>query len=159
GAFYLLARRHEEQGRRFVRLGVAVGLPAALLVAFPTGDRSSALVAQHHPASFAAMEGAFHTERGAPMVLVGQPDVERMRLDNPIEVPYVLSFLTYYRYDSEVRGLEAFPRDEWPQNIPILYYAYHMMVGLGTLFIALTALCLLFLRGGRLYRTRRLLWL
>src|SRR3954471_17148018 len=65
GAFYVLLKSHEDQGRLFVRLGVAVGLPAALLVAFPTGDVQAKNVALKQPVAFAAMEGLFRTERGA----------------------------------------------------------------------------------------------
>ena len=74
------------------------------------------------------------------MVLIGQPDTDRQRLDNPINVPGALSFLTYRRWDAEVKGLNEFPRDQWPDNIALLYYSYHIMVGLGTLFIAVMAL-------------------
>jgi cytochrome d ubiquinol oxidase subunit I len=159
GAFYLLAGRHERAGKTFVRLGVLFGLPASVLVAFPTGDWQGLNVAKHQPATLAAMEGLFQSQRGAPLVLIGQPDVEAMRLDNPIEVPKALSFLTHRRWDAEIEGLAAFPRDQWPQNIPLLYYAYHVMVGLGTMFIALTALSAWRLRRGALYRDRRILWL
>jgi cytochrome d ubiquinol oxidase subunit I len=158
GAYYLLAGRHEEQARLYVRLGVTAGLCGAILAAFPTGDRQAKLVAERQPAAFAAMEGLFHTERGAPLVLIGQPDVEKMRLDNPLEVPNVLSFLTYKRWKAEVKGLSAFPRDQWPQNIPMLYYAYHIMVGLGTIFIAVLGTSTLLLPKDRLFRIRPLLW-
>src|SRR4030095_7408926 len=127
----------EEHGRTFVRLAVTVGLPATLLVAFPTGDYQAKNVAVHQPVSFAAMEGLFRTERGADLALIGQPDVEKMKLDNPILLPDLLRFLPYPRGKPEIKGLEAFPRDQWPQNIPLLYYSYHIMIGLGTIFIAL----------------------
>ncbi len=158
GAFYLLVKSHEEQGRIFVRLGVTVGLPAALLLAFPTGDRQAKNVAVRQPVAFAAMEGLFRTERGADLVLIGQPDVERMRLDNPLQVPDVLSFLTHRRWNAEIRGLEAFPREEWPQNIPLLYYGYHVMVGLGTILTAALALAAFLLRKGRLFGQTWMLW-
>ncbi len=158
GAFYVLMKTHDEQGRLFIRLGVCVGLPAALLVAFPTGDRQARNVALKQPITFAAMEGLFSTERGADLTLIGQPDVERMRLDNPLEVPDVLSFLTHRRWKAEIKGLEAFPREEWPQNIPLLYYCYHIMVGLGTLFIAALGLAALLLWKGRLFAQPWLLW-
>ena len=58
-----------------------------------------------------------------------------------------------------MHGLDAFPRDTWPDNIPLLYYSYHIMVGLGTIFIGVMALATLALRRGALYRTRPLLWL
>jgi len=158
GAFYVLMKSHEEQGRLFVRLGVAVGLPAALLVAFPTGDVQAKNVALKQPEAFAAMEGLFRTERGADLVLIGQPDVERMRLDNPLQVPDILSFLTHRRWKAEIRGLEDFPRDRWPQNIPLLYYGYHIMVGLGTIFIAVLGLAALLLWRGKLFEQRWMIW-
>jgi cytochrome d ubiquinol oxidase subunit I len=159
GAYYLLHGRHEAYGRTFVKTGVLVGLVATLLAAFPTGDVQSQNVREHQPVTFAAMEGLFETTKGAPIVLVGQPDMEKMRLDNPIEIPKALSFLTYRRFDAEVKGLADFPKDTWPQNIPLLYYAYHVMVGLGTLFLLVLSLCVLRLRKGALYRSRTLLWL
>ncbi|HVY61221.1 MAG TPA: cytochrome ubiquinol oxidase subunit I [Planctomycetota bacterium] len=158
GAFYLLARRDEEHGRSFVRLGVLVGLPAAVLSAFPTGDGHVKAVAREQPVTFAAFEGVFHTQRGAGLVLIGQPDTERMRLDNPLEVPNVLSFLTYKRFTAEVKGLEEFPREDWPTNVPLVYYSYHIMVGLGTIFIATLAAAALLLARGRLHRSRGMLY-
>jgi cytochrome d ubiquinol oxidase subunit I len=158
GAFYLLRRQHETHGRTFVSLGVAVGLVASVGMAFPTGDGQGKNVARHQPAALAAMEGLFETREGAPMVLIGQPDMERLRLDNPIEVPRVLSFLTWNRWGAEVKGLDAFPRQDWPDNVPLLYYSYHVMVGLGTIFIAIMALAALLLWRGRLHATRSMLW-
>jgi cytochrome d ubiquinol oxidase subunit I len=159
GSFYLLAKRHEEHARIFLRLALAAAFPAAILVAFPTGDEQARNVALHQPVSFAAMEGLFRTEEGADLALIGQPDVERMRLDNPLEVPRVLSFLTHHRWKAEIRGLEAFPRDRWPQNIPLLYYSYHIMVGLGTLFLAVLGLSALLLWRKRLFDSRAMLWI
>ena len=158
GAFYLLMEQHEAYGRLFVRVGVVAGLAATLLMVFPTGDGQGRMVAEHQPVTLAAMEGLFETAQGAPLALVGQPDMERLRLDNPILIPDVLSFLTYRRWKAEVQGLNEFPREAWPDNIPLLYYSYHIMVGLGTLFIAVMALSGFFLWRRRLYSNRALLW-
>lgn len=157
GALYLLGRRHEAAGRTFVRVGVLAGLPTVLLLAL-TGDRQGQMVLEHQPATLAAMEGLFRTQAGAPLVLVGQPDTEGQKIDNPIEVPRVLSFLTYQRWNAEVKGLDAFPRDQWPDNVPLLYYAYHIMVGLGTLLLVALGLSALLLRRGRVFTLRPLLW-
>ena len=105
------------------------------------------------------MEGLFETAQGAPLALAGQPDMEHLRLDNPILIPDVpLSFLTYRRWKAEVQGLNEFPREAWPDNIPLLYYSYHIMVGLGTLFIAVMALSGFFLWRRRSDSNRALLW-
>jgi cytochrome bd ubiquinol oxidase subunit I len=158
GAFYLLMQQHEACGRLFIRVGVVAGLAATLLMVFPTGDGQGRMVAQHQPVTLAAMEGLFESAQGALLALVGQPDMEHLRLDNPILIPDALSFLTYRRWTAEVRGLTEFPREAWPDNIPLLYYSYHIMVGLGTLFIAVMALSGFFLWRRRLYASRALLW-
>src|SRR4029079_3379687 len=87
-----------------------------------------------------------------------QRNVQSRRLDNPIKVPGMLSFLAYGTFHSDVRGLDAFPEDIWPPNIEILYYAFHVMAGLGTLFIALMALATLQRVRRRLETSRALLW-
>jgi cytochrome d ubiquinol oxidase subunit I len=109
--------------------------------------------------TLAAMEGLFHSEAGAPLAIIGQPDVENRRLDNPIEIPSMLSFLTYRRWEARVRGLDAFPEDQWPDMIPLLYYSYHVMVGLGTIFIAVTVLAAFLLWRGKLYDSPAMLWI
>ncbi len=158
GAFYLITERHPHYGRVFVRVGVVAGITATMLMMFPTGDGQGRMVAQHQPVTLAAMEGLFESAKGAPIVLMGQPDTDHAKLDNPVEVPHVLSLLTYKRWSAEVKGLNDFPRDQWPDNIPLLYYAYHIMVGLGTIMGAVMGLAVLFLWRGRLYSTPALLW-
>ncbi|HWD00189.1 MAG TPA: cytochrome ubiquinol oxidase subunit I [Candidatus Sulfopaludibacter sp.] len=158
GAFYLLTRRDERYGRTFVKMGVIAGAISTFLMIFPTGDGQGKNIAFHQPATLAAMEGLFQSKAGAPLVIIGQPDVENRRLDNPITIPRALSFLTYQRWHARVRGLDEFPRDQWPDNIPLLYYSYHIMVGLGTLFIAVMFLSAAALWRGKLYGARPLLW-
>ncbi|HXK05987.1 MAG TPA: cytochrome ubiquinol oxidase subunit I [Verrucomicrobiae bacterium] len=158
GAFYLLTRRHEDYGRMFLRVGVIAGTASTILMLFPTGDSQGKNIALHQPPTLAAMEGLFYTEEGAPLAIIGQPDMEKLRLDNPIEVPRALSFLTYRRWKAEVKGLDAFPRERWPDNVPLLYFSYHIMVGLGTIFIALMAAASFYLWRGTLYGARWLLW-
>lgn len=159
GAYYLLSRRHEPYGRTFLRLGVTTGFIASWLMLFPTGDGQGRMVARHQPVTLAAMEGLFQTQEKAPIAILGQPDVGRQRLDNPLTIPGVLSFLTYRRWSAEVKGLDAHPRELWPDNIPLLYYSFHIMIGLGTIFIAVMTVAFLYLRKGKLFQTRPLLWL
>src|SRR5262249_18526971 len=153
-----LLGRDAEQARGFLRLGVVAGLLSATVVAFPTGDHQAKLVARHQPAGLAAMEGRFQSGPMAEITLIGQPNVAERRLDNPIRVPGMLSFLAFGTFHSDVPGLGAFPQDTWPTNIELLYYSFHMMAGLGTIFIALMALATLQEIRGRLDRSHRLLW-
>jgi cytochrome d ubiquinol oxidase subunit I len=159
GAYYVLSGKQPEYGRLFVKLGVIVAAIACVLQLFPTGDRQGKLVTDHQPITLAAMEGLFDTESGAAIVLVGQPDTDNLKLDNPIYVPGALSFLTHRHWEAEVKGLKEFPRDQWPDNIPLLYYSYHIMVGLGTIFILIMMLAVVLLWRKRLFTSRWMLWI
>jgi cytochrome d ubiquinol oxidase subunit I len=159
GAFYLLTGRDEAYGRTFVKTGVIVGVIAAFLQLFPTGDVQGKMVTELQPVTLAAMEGLFETQHGAPLAILGQPDVPNRRLDNPLVVPQALSFLTYRKWDANVRGLQSFSQDLWPDRIPLLYFSYHVMVGLGTIFIAVMLVAAFLLWRKKIYGARWILWL
>src|SRR3954468_8623901 len=159
GAFYLLWGKFQDYGRIFVRVGVIGALISSVLQVFPTGDGQGRMVALNQPVTLAAMEALFQSQPGAPIVLIGQPNVEEHKIDNPIEVPNALSFLTYRRWKAEVKGLNAFPQDQWPTNIELLYFSYHIMVGLGTIFIAIAVAAASLLRRGKLFANRWMLWI
>ncbi len=159
GAFYILNNKHSEFGKLFIKTGVVFGLISSLLVAFPTGDLAAKNVVKHQPVTFAAMEGIFETENGgSEIVLIGQPNMLEKKLDNKIAVPNILSFLTYQKWDAEIKGLNEFDKKDYPTNIPGLYYSYHIMVGLGTIFIALMLLATVQLFRKKLYKTKWILW-
>ena len=159
GAYYLLAKQHTDYARIFVTLGVIIGLIASAFQLFPSGDLEGRQVAEYQPTKLAAMEGLFETQTGAGIVIIGQPDTATGKLDNPIIVPNALSFLTYRHWEAEVKGLNAFPADQHPDNIEMLYYSYHIMVGLGTIFIAIMALACLLLWRRMLFTSRWMLWI
>lgn len=159
GAYWLLMRKHEEHARVCVRWGVIIGFIASVLQLYPTGDYMGKLVARDQPPTLAAMEGKFESGSHAELAIIGQPNVEKRKLENPVVVPSVLSFLAYGSFGATVIGLNDIPEDLWPSNIELLYYVYHIMVGLGTLFILVMAIALLLLIMKRLYTSRRMLWI
>jgi cytochrome d ubiquinol oxidase subunit I len=159
GAYYLLEDKFADEARVFVRVGVIVGVIACMAQIFPFGDMHGKYLAAHQPVTTAAMEGLFKTEIGAPMVILGQPDAENQRIDNPLVANRVLSFLIYGTPTATVRGLNAFPKSDWPDNIPLLFYSYHIMAGLGTVFCAVMALCAFLLWRRKLYASRWMLWI
>ncbi|WP_147678701.1 cytochrome ubiquinol oxidase subunit I [Algibacter pacificus] len=159
GAFYILNNKHSEFGKLFLKTGVVFGLVSSILVAFPTGDLVAKNVVKHQPVTFAAMEGIFETEDGgSEIVLIGQPNMLEQKLDNKIAVPNILSFLTYQDWNAEIKGLNEFDKSTHPTNVPGLYYAYHIMVGLGTIFIGLMLLAAVQLYRKKLYKTKWILW-
>jgi cytochrome d ubiquinol oxidase subunit I len=100
-------------------VALTVGIPAALLQPI-SGDISARAVARWQPVKLAAMESLLETRRGAPLHVVG------------VEIPRALSLLAFRDPDAEVRGMSAFPRDQWPPIAPV-HAAFQLMVILGTL--------------------------
>jgi len=159
GAYYLLRKEHRSFGKLYVKVGVNFGLFASVILAVPTGNLLVKQVAEHQPVTLAAMEGLFDTVEGAPLSIIGQPNIEQQTLDNKIEIPKMLSFLTYGNWNTEVKGLNDFPKENWPTNITGLYYAYRIMIGLGTIFILITIIGTFFLWQRKLYNRRWFMWI
>jgi cytochrome d ubiquinol oxidase subunit I len=158
GAYYLLSKRETLLAQRFVNAGVIVALIFAVLAVFPSGDVQGADVTVYQPVKLAAMEGLYKSANGAPLALIGMPDSHTDTLIDPIFVPDLLSFLAYGNFTANVKGLKAYAKELWPP-VDLTYYAYHVMVGLGTIFAGIAGLCALFLWRKRLSRTPLLLWL
>jgi cytochrome d ubiquinol oxidase subunit I len=158
GAYYVLSEKHVVQGKIFIRVGVVGGIISSLMVIGPTGDGQGINLAKYQPAALAAMEAHFDTST-ADLVILGQPNVETKSIDNPLVVPRALSFLVNRDWKSQVRGLSSFPESEWPTNIALLYYAYHIMVGLGTIFMLVMLLSGIQLARKKLFETKWLLWI
>lgn len=158
GAYWSLMGQHARHAGICLRVGVISGLVSSQLVAFPAGDGAGKMVAKHQPITLAAMEGLFEGGPYAELAIIGQPDVAARKLENPIVVPWILSFLCYGSFGSTVQGLNDFPKDQWPQNMELLYYSYHIMAGLGTLFILTMGIAAFLLWRRRLATTRPMLW-
>jgi cytochrome d ubiquinol oxidase subunit I len=158
GAFYTMRGVHLEFSRICLTVGVVGALAFSVLQIFPTGDQHARQVARYQPSSFAAAEGLFPTQKGAPLVIIGNPDTTRRRLESTIEMPRLLSFLTSRRWDTTVTGLNDIPTDRWPDSVPLVYYAYHVMVGLGTILLVVASLAAFLLWRGRLFASQAMLW-
>ena len=158
GAFYTLRGLHSTQAQLYLRAGTFAGLIASVLVAFPSGDQQAKMIGLHQPVTLAAMEGKFVGGPMAGVAVIGQPNVEARRLDNLIEVPGALSFLVNGTFQSYVHGLNEYPETVWPDNLELLYYSFHLMITLGTLFIILMAYATFENWRGRLSSTTWLTW-
>lgn len=158
-AVALLLGRRGAYYRRGLLLPLLVGTIVAPLQAF-AGDRAAEMVATTQPVKLAAMEGLFRTTVGAPLRILGYPDVATGQTSFALEVPRLLSFLAYHDFNAPVRGLDAFPRSDWPTYIPIVHWAFDVMVGLGGLMILLPLIFwVLYFRHARTLPTVRwVLW-
>ena len=138
-AFMLLKDPANAFHHRALAVALLIGGPAAVLQPF-SGDLAARQVARYQPAKLAAMEAVFHTERGAPLVLGGWPDLASGTTRYALRIPRGLSLLAFHDPDAEIKGLEAFPRDQWP-NVQAVHWSFQLMVLLGSymVFVALWA--------------------
>jgi cytochrome d ubiquinol oxidase subunit I len=155
-AWLLLRGRHVELARRSAPVALVLGLLASV-AQWPLGHYHAVQVAQTQPAKLAAFEGLWETQRNAPLLVFGIPDVTRERTDHAIGLPGLLSLGVGGTTDTVVTGLRDIPPSERP---PVLvpFAAFHVMVGLGAYFVALNGLGLLLWWRRRLWQTRWFLW-
>ncbi len=136
-AFLLLRSPTNAFHRRALGVALVLAVPAAIAQPI-SGDLSGKNVARYQPVKLAALEGQFPTQRGAPLRLGGLPDPDAHRTNYAIEIPYGLSVLAHGDPHAVVQGLDAFPRDVWP-NVRAVHLSFQVMVLIGT-YLALLAL-------------------
>jgi len=155
-AFYLLKNRHVDFARKSFTTALAVAVVASL-AALASGHSQGELVARYQPAKLAAMEGLYETtEGGAPIQIFGIPDSEARIVRYNIQIPGLLSFLAHGDFETPVAGLDQFEPDTPPVAIP--FFSFHIMVGLGFYFVALTLYALWCRWRGTLFQKKWLLW-
>jgi cytochrome d ubiquinol oxidase subunit I len=158
GAWHMLGGKHV----KFAQINLTVGVTAALIFCalqiFPTGDQQAANAYKYQPPAFASMEGVFRTENGAPLVIIGNPNTTTRKLESTIALPKLLSFMTSHHFTNKVTGLDDIAPNLWPDSVPLVYYSYHIMVGLGTLLLLLAAIAAYMLWRGTLFTNRPVLW-
>ncbi len=156
GAYHLLRERDDVLGRRNERartmFSMAMWMAAAVAPAQAFfGDMQGLWALEHQPQKVAAMEGHWETQRGAPLILFGMPDMQREETRLAVEIPYLGSLILRHELDGEIKGLKDFPVDQRPTNVPLVFWSFRTMVGVGTLMIALGAVSLLLRWRGALY--------
>ncbi len=146
-AWYVLRRQHMELARQSLSMALTVAL-AASLVQLPLGHWHGMQVAATQPAKLAAFEGHFTTRECAPGIVFCL--IKPEKVTHVVAIPGLLSLLAYGDYNAIVRGLNDFPADERPPVIPT-FYSFHIMVGLGLYFIALSGFGVYLRRRGKLF--------
>jgi len=153
-AYLLLKDSKDLLARKALRFAVIVGLVASLLELAPLGHVHAQQLGTTQPEKLAAMEGLYEGGTNAPLTIFGIPGKDN--LIAAIRVPGLLSLLVGNSTDTYVHGLNEYPPGDRPQ-VFLPFVGFHLMVGLGTLFIGMTALAVLLLFLGKLYETRLLL--
>jgi cytochrome d ubiquinol oxidase subunit I len=143
-AYYLLKRRHLTFARHSIHIGLLVALVSCILQLF-VGDRSAKVVAEYQPSKLAALEAVYKTESGAPLTLYGIVNTKEEKLDYAIQVPKLLSFLSFGDFNAEIKGLDQVSKEDRP-NVPALFNTYRIMLAMWALmfFIAIIGVVLFY---------------
>ncbi len=154
-AYYVITRQHQVVAGKMFTIALIFGT-AASLGAPAFGHLQADIVAHHQPAKLAALEGHYKTGP-ATLYLFGMPNDKTQTVDFGIGIPGGLSFLVYQNFTTPVKGLDAFKPEDLPP-VPVIFATYHLMVGLGTMFIGLTLFTLYLRWRNRLFANRPLMW-
>ena len=156
-AFYVLKGRHLEFARRSFTIALVFAAVVSL-AEIVSGDSQGRKLETTQPAKLAAFEGLYATTPGGTrLTVLGFPDDSEGRVRCQLAIPGLLSLLVFGNPHTPVRGLDQFPRADWPP-VPVPFYAYHAMVGLGVLFAALVLAALVLRWRGTLFIKRGLMW-
>src|ERR1700716_2399411 len=155
GAYHLLRDQHLAGPR--VMFSMAMWM--ATLVApiqILAGDQHGLNTLEHQPVKIMAMEGHFDSHKdGAPLILFGLPDESAGKVKYAIEVPKLGSLILKHSLNAPMAGLDTVPRENWPP-VPITFWSFRIMVGLGFLIMGLGLFSLWMRWRGRLYESRLL---
>ena len=154
-AFYLIRNRFTEHAKYLLKISLIIFIFSSLAI-LVSGHTHSIQVARTQPAKMASFEALWHTQKGAPMSIIGLPSVDNQKTYFEIRIPKLLSLLIDFDPNSEIKGLDAFPKDETPPLVPV-YLSYHIMIGLGMLFIAMALIYAFLLFKNKLYDNKKLL--
>lgn len=154
-AYYLLKKKHEDFAMKSISIALWVALISCLLQGF-SGDRSGKVVAQHQPSKLAAMEGVYKTDTGVALTVFGIPNPREERLDYAIQIPKLLSFLSFSDFDAKIMGLDQIPKEDRP-NVPLVFWTFHIMIAMWGLMLLLSIFGLYHWRRGTLSHSKWLL--
>lgn len=135
-AIAMLRGDRSEHNRKALLLAMAVAAVFTPLQ-IVSGDLSARFLAHRQPEKFAAMEGQFETEKGAPLRIGGIIDLGAGETRYAIEIPKLASFLAFEDFDAEVRGLNSFPQDQIP-DARLVHYPFQAMVAIGFFLLFVT---------------------
>ena len=152
-AYLILKGKNVNFHREAFKISSVLAITAAMLAPL-SGDISAKDVAKRQPIKLAAMEAHFKTEESASFVLGGIVDESKEEIRYAIKVPGVLSFLVHSDFKTPVKGLEEFPKDEWPP-VAVVHYAFQIMITFGMLMMGIAVIYLIAQFFKKDWRTKR----
>ncbi|KAB2926313.1 MAG: cytochrome ubiquinol oxidase subunit I [Bacteroidetes bacterium] len=156
-AAYLIVKGIQtETAKKALTIGIVTGLAVSLLEVFPFGHEHGRQVAQTQPEKFAAIQGLYTSQSGAPVALFALPTDRPPELKAKVEIPGLLSWLAFGDVNATIKGINEFPADEVPP-LWLTFVSYHNMVALGMYFILVMAVAVFLRWRGTLWNSPRFL--
>ncbi len=138
-AYLVLKNKETYAAFKALKIALIFGFIFSVTEIMPTGHEHARQVALTQPEKFAAIEGLYTSQTGAPMVMFAYPMDNPPELKAPIEIPGLLSFMVFGDPDAHIMGLDKVPVDERPP-LWLTFVSFHNMVILGMYFLFITAL-------------------
>jgi cytochrome d ubiquinol oxidase subunit I len=155
GGWHLLRENANAGARKMFGMATAMIMVVAPVQIF-VGDMHGLNTLEHQPAKVMAMEGHYQSHpHGAPLILFGLPDQSAARVRYAIQIPKASSLILKHDPNAPLAGLDTVPRADWPY-VPIVFWSFRIMVGLGTLMLLYGLVSLLARLRGKLYGWRPL---
>lgn len=154
-AYYLLKGRFFDFARSSLKIGLVISLIACILQGI-SGDSSAKGVVVNQPAKLAAIEGVFHTQKDVPLMLFGVVNMKEERIDYGIGIPKLLSILSFGIEGGEIKGLDQYPKKDWP-NVSVVFQTYHLMILMWILMLTFTLTAIYMWRRGTLFTSKWML--
>lgn len=154
-AFYLLKNKHTDFAIRSFKVGLSIAIFASLFQ-LVTGHSSAVGVSKNQPAKLAAYEAHFDSNKVADMYLFGWVNEKNQKVNFGVSIPNFLSYLVHGDFNTPIKGLNAFKKDEIPP-VNFVFQTYHLMVAIGFALIGLSLLGLFYLWRGTLFQKKWLL--
>ncbi|MEX6504746.1 cytochrome ubiquinol oxidase subunit I [Jiella sp. M17.18] len=153
GAFHLLRNRYNASAQTMFSMALWMALIVAPLQIL-AGDQHGLNTLEHQPAKIAAMEGHFEANAKGPMplTLFGIPDMQEGRTKYALDIPYLGSLILTHSLDGEIKGLKAFPREDWPDST-VIFWTFRAMVAIGFAMLGIGLWSLVQRIRGRLHES------
>ncbi len=155
-AYLIIKGKEVETAKKAMKVAVIFGLITSLLEVFPFGHESGRQVAQTQPEKFAAIQGLYTTQSGAPIMVFAVPVDNPPDLKAPIEIPGLLSWLAFGDVNAQIKGINEFQKDEIPPLF-LTFVSYHNMVLLGLFFILVMLIATFKLWKKTLWQSKKIL--
>jgi len=156
-AWYIIKNKWLSIAKPAFKIALVVATVFSLSQLF-VGSKSAEGVARNQPAKLAAMEGHFDSSAKAPMYVIGWVNKQKQETRG-LNIPGGLSFLISGDFNTPVKGLNSFKKDEQPSQVNAIFQFYHIMIAAGISMIALTLLACWYWKKGTLFNKKWLMYL